>query len=181
MIHPRHMTNDELATELENLSPYHVVLPLFDEITRRLVGETRAASMEDGHREPDLLHPNDRKVLDLLEEYGLDDIETLEAEIDRCNVDYGLNDFLNSEEWHQWDSHHRTHDMAHSDPLRYDRCAKYAGYGCEGSTHAEIIADWRSAVDESGLGMFTKWRLHAEIDGTESWHKRNGSLNSVIN
>lgn len=179
MTHPRHMTNDELATELENSTPHHMVLPLVDEIIQRLQGKTRACPSENSYQSPEVIDADERRLLDLLEEYGLDSVDALEAEIGRCDGEYCLSDFLDSKDWQNWDAQNRE-SLHYVDCDRDRRCREAAEHGCDGSTHAEVIDDWRQAVEDSTLGLFTKWKLHAEIDATASWHKQNGSLDQQL-
>ena len=61
-----------------------------------------------------------------------------------------VNDFLHGGFWQSWDSENRSPGSAGmilADPERFDRCYEAAGEGCDGSTHAEIIEDWRAAVN----------------------------------
>ncbi|HSG04878.1 MAG TPA: hypothetical protein VLB09_00615 [Nitrospiria bacterium] len=83
-----------------------------------------------------------------------------------------------------------------------ERCREAAEHGAEGSTHAEIIQDWRDFLDqlesehrrelenqdkeeneiEADLAAFeeTLERITAEIDACEAWHEKAGSLHSEI-
>lgn len=76
-----------------------------------------------------------------------------------------------------------------NDPERMQRCHEAAGDGCEGSTHAEIIQDWReflnslTVMDEYRDGDLTQDEfdaIDAEIDACEAWHEKNGSLNEQV-
>lgn len=70
---------------------------------------------------------------------------------------------------------------------RFGRCYDAAEHGCDGSTHAEVISDWRGAfsnwLDERTRGSFS-WRkgerfgdaVRAYFDSVEAWHAANGSL-----
>lgn len=82
-----------------------------------------------------------------------------------------------------------------NDPDRMDRCDAAAESGSEGSTHAEIIQDWRDFLQtlESEALRSCQWHdrvtaeierriesINAEIDACEEWHEKNGSLHSEI-
>lgn len=77
-----------------------------------------------------------------------------------------------------------------NDPDRMERCHEAAEHGCDGSTHAEVIQDWRDFLDtlekdarrscetdaeETALEE-TVARITEEIYSCEAWHKANGSL-----
>lgn len=84
------------------------------------------------------------------------------------------------------------------DPDRADRRDKASENGAEGSTHAEIIQDWRDFLatlsefdpefhDQEDLENhdfdITKEQGEAigkEIDDCEEWHRNNGSLDQEI-
>ena len=79
-----------------------------------------------------------------------------------------------------------------SDPERMERCERAAEDGGDGSTHAEVIDDWRQAFKHwvrygrtgrnsmsAGYDRFeTAVLLH--FDRLEDWHKANGSLHQEI-
>lgn len=88
-------------------------------------------------------------------------------------------------------------DLFISDPDRANRIHEAAEHGAEGSTHAEIMEDWREyldqlkdehdrhawSIDDEAAGdayaaeiqtLFDS--IAAEIDNCEAWHEANGSL-----
>jgi len=82
-----------------------------------------------------------------------------------------------------------------SEPDRMDRCEEAAKEGGDGSTHGEIISDWREiaamlTVDdddevETDIAAMTITyddydRLGAAIDAVECWHYANGTLEDEI-
>lgn len=68
-----------------------------------------------------------------------------------------------------------------NDPERMTRCHDAAEYGCDGSTHRERIEDMRANVRalcgnrERMLACAMEY-----LSGVESWHQRNGSLDTEI-
>ena len=70
-----------------------------------------------------------------------------------------------------------------NDPERAERCDKAAENGCDGSTHAEIIGDWRHAFTDwirdrrswNGYPTFES-AVEMYLDELESWHEMNGTL-----
>ena len=82
-----------------------------------------------------------------------------------------------------------------SDPDRMERCHDAAEHGAEGSTHAEIMGDWREFLarleDEANRKAWAHDRVSAEIerrvaaitaeiDACEAWHEANGSLEEMV-
>lgn len=79
-----------------------------------------------------------------------------------------------------------------NDPDRMERCTNAAEHGAEGSTHAEIIEDWREYArqkyrdarqsldygDEAGEARLDEAEaiLDAEIDACERYHEAAGTL-----
>lgn len=81
------------------------------------------------------------------------------------------------------------------DPERMERCDAAAEHGGDGSTHAEILEDWREFLSrlEDEARRKAMWHdrvmaevqrrvasIHAEIDACEAWHRENGSLQEEI-
>ena len=81
------------------------------------------------------------------------------------------------------------------DAERMDRCHEAAEDGCDGSTHAEIMDDWREFLarleDEANRKAWAHDRIsaeierrvaaiHAEIDACEAWHEKNGSIDEMV-
>lgn len=92
-------------------------------------------------------------------------------------------------------------DLFISDPDRAERIHDAAEDGCDGSTHAEHIDDWREFVDDvRDDAMRQAWNMDAdegreavehdveawhdkitqEIDACEAWHEANGSLHEQV-
>lgn len=82
-----------------------------------------------------------------------------------------------------------------NDPDRADRCNEAAEHGCEGSTHYEIMQDWRDFLSD----LFRDYRrgndedeitdaeldaieasIDAEIDACEAYHETAGTLHEQI-
>lgn len=66
---------------------------------------------------------------------------------------------------------------------RADRCWDAAEHGCEGSTHAEIIGDWRDAfrwerrcLDNGKPHDRFEAAVEARFDAIEAWHEKAGTL-----
>lgn len=75
-------------------------------------------------------------------------------------------------------------DLCLSDPDRATRLWDAAEVGCDGSTHAEVIADWRRNAENA-----FRWdrRLPNVLDAielaildVEAWHEANGSLDDEV-
>ena len=81
------------------------------------------------------------------------------------------------------------------DPERMERCNDAAGHGADGSTHAEILQDWREFLSrlEDEATRAARWHericaeierraesIRAEIDACEAWHRENGSIDEEI-
>ena len=72
-----------------------------------------------------------------------------------------------------------------SDPERADRMDAAAESGADGSTHYEVIHDWREAFERyirygrQGYHQVPERfvaAVEAHFDATEAWHEANGSL-----
>jgi hypothetical protein len=87
---------------------------------------------------------------------------------------------LNSDAYQSFISDRLGNDLFLYDPERADRIYEYAENGCEGSTHAEIIEDWRDFVSCCNLPEKCKEPLLKEINDVEQWHEKNGSLDDII-
>jgi hypothetical protein len=96
----------------------------------------------------------------------------------------------------------RSSDEWINDSERMERCHNAAEHGGEGSTHAEIIQDWRDHLDnlendarrtienqdldDDGIEALLAGLVSCvaiitdEIDACESWHEKAGSLHSEI-
>lgn len=81
-----------------------------------------------------------------------------------------------------------------SSPSRMQRCHNAAEHGADGSTHAEVIGDWRDFLicleHRATRGMHhprveaeierRASAIRAEIDACEEWHASAGSLHEEI-
>lgn len=77
------------------------------------------------------------------------------------------------------------------DPERMERCDNAASDGADGSTHREIIEDWRKAFTHflryggkrnafsRGYDRFEA-AVNAHFDAVEVWHTKNGSIDEEI-
>ena len=103
-----------------------------------------------------------------------------------------LDDLIRSEGFQYFDSDRRGNQMFIDDPDRAERCYDAAENGSDGSTHAEVIQDWRDYLatlkvidpaypDETGDISETVFAaITAEIDACEEWHEKNGSLHNQL-
>jgi hypothetical protein len=87
------------------------------------------------------------------------------------------------------------------DPERAERIYNAAENGCNGSTHGEVIQDWRDFLNdrysvavydsqydaddllagkEYDITESTRAKIDKEIDDCEEWHIKNGSINQEI-
>ena len=81
------------------------------------------------------------------------------------------------------------------DQERMERCHEAAEDGAEGSTHAEVMQDWREFLsrleDEANRKAWAHDRVSAEIerrvtaineeiDACEAWHEEAGSLHEMV-
>jgi hypothetical protein len=108
-----------------------------------------------------------------------------------------LKDLYQSREYEYYINSKLGNDLFINDPDRADRIHEYAEEGLDGSTHQEIIEDWRDYLDtlkafdpefdddDEDLGKYditqeTYDNISKEIDETEKWHENNGSINKII-
>jgi hypothetical protein len=81
-------------------------------------------------------------------------------------------------------------DLYLSDPDRADRCDAAAEHGADGSTHREVIQDWRDAFSaylrdrhrnrRSEFPYRFESAVTAHFDACEDWHITNGSIDEEI-
>ncbi len=94
-----------------------------------------------------------------------------------------LSDFLRSDHWQAWGSDNRSAGsagMVLSDPERFNRIEDAAENGCDGSTHGEVIQDWRDALEcYTDLSEDETDSIAQEIDECEQWHVSNGSIDQT--
>jgi len=96
--------------------------------------------------------------------------------------------FINSEYFANWDNDNRSPGSAGiilNDPDRFDRIMDAAESGCEGSTHYEVINDWRKALDDWRFARKNGCErildaINAAIDAVETWHETSGTLHNAI-
>lgn len=74
-----------------------------------------------------------------------------------------------------------------NDPERMSRCSDAAENGCDGSTHYEVIQDWRSSFSDwmSDYHRHKEYELFVSavdsyFDDLEMWHETNGTLHLEI-
>ncbi len=91
-----------------------------------------------------------------------------------------LNDMLNSDAYQRWESVRLGNDLFINDPERAARIYEYAEEGLNGSTHDEVLQDWRDYIADANLPDVVKESLLAEVDAAEQWHIDNGSITDVI-
>lgn len=100
-----------------------------------------------------------------------------------------IDQLLNHPKWDSFIGSKLGNDLFINDPERAERLHEAAEHGGDGSTHYEIIEDWREFVDI--LFRDLPWddrdeveplrdTLDAAINDCESWHEKNGSLHEVI-
>ena len=106
-----------------------------------------------------------------------------------------LESLYRSQEYEYFISDKLGNQLFMTDPERAERLDVYAADGCNGSTHAEIIGDWREFLeslksfdpefdDEEGeydITMEQYRKIAAEIDDCEKWHIENKSIDTIIN
>lgn len=92
-----------------------------------------------------------------------------------------LSDFLDTQFWRDWDENNRQQFMV-SDPDRGRRCWEAAAEGSDGSTHQEIIGDFREAIQDAVrdgvIASSTAYRLEHETDRLEHTHELAGTLSN---
>lgn len=171
---PRQLTNKELAAVVES---GRGTTDTWIEVAARLRGESTASVQESVPRRR-FITDDEQKILDTLDGYELNDPETLGNELAALD-DPGIvtvSWFLDSIDWRAWNAIYRDCDMVLDDPERFDRCQAAAEDGSDGSTHREIISDWRRALQASSFGPITRMILSFRIDEVEQWHEQNGSI-----
>ena len=111
-----------------------------------------------------------------------------------------LNDLIDSDYFSAFESDKLGNQLFIDDPERADRIHQAAENGCDGSTHAEHIEDWREANQLAARGLYCAQFMNDgypkfladnlaeqlrdyiadEIDETEAWHEKNGSLQNQV-
>ena len=104
-----------------------------------------------------------------------------------------IDDFVRSEYFASWQAE-RIESGGYARPGsasrdRFDRCFNAAGYGADGSTHAEHIEDMRAAFhDWLRDSRRNRWAFPYRIEAAaeehwrelEAWHAQHGSLEQEI-
>ena len=91
-----------------------------------------------------------------------------------------LNDVIQSKEFDAFRSDKLGNDLFISDPDRAERIAEAAEHGSDGSTHEEVIEDWREFLATLKLPESVRVRIEDEIDSCEEWHAEAGSLSEQL-
>jgi hypothetical protein len=105
------------------------------------------------------------------------------------NTPRTIRDIIDAPDFHPFPS---SSDAWINDPGRMERCTNAAEHGADGSTHAEIMDDWREYArekyadarraldydDERGEARLDEAEaiLEAEIDACECFHEAAGTL-----
>lgn len=100
-----------------------------------------------------------------------------------------LDQLIASKEFQNYQSD-KLGDLWISDPDRAERIYDYAEHGCNGSTHKEVIEDWRDfikdvyshncSIENEDFKEKNLEAIEQEITDCEEWHNENGSLFEVI-
>ncbi len=90
-----------------------------------------------------------------------------------------INEMLNSDAYQRWESSRLGNDLFINDPKRAARIHEYAEEGLNGSSHAEVIQDWRDYISDSDFPEDVKACLLKEVDRVEEWHIKNGSIDEI--
>ncbi len=88
-----------------------------------------------------------------------------------------LHELINSREFDAYRGDKLGNDLFINDPERAERCYDAAENGSDGSTHAEIIEDWRdflATLDD--LSDSLREDIQQEINDCEAWHEKQGTL-----
>ena len=98
-----------------------------------------------------------------------------------------LDDFIRSDYFAAWDESNRDSFGYSRSPFNRDRCTRIydgAEHGAEGSTHGEIITDWREAFGDFQRDFDLPEKIintiEKEINDCETWHEKNGSLETQL-
>jgi len=103
-----------------------------------------------------------------------------------------LDDLIRSDGFQAFDSDRRGNQMFLDDPKRAKRCYDAAEFGSDGSTHREIIQDWRDYLgtlrvidpefpEENGdISEAICNTIISEIDACETWHIEHGTIDQQL-
>ncbi len=93
-----------------------------------------------------------------------------------------LTDLLESRYFESYRESVLGNDLFINDPERADRIHKASEFGTDGSTHGEVINDWRNCLDclarEIEIPDEIRESIDKEIDNCEQWHIDNGSIDN---
>ena len=131
------------------------------------------------------LVPKIDDLIDLNQQMDKYDIDLSLVVKDYKNFNMTLNDFLETEYWQDWDINNRESLTYQTDTQdRARRIYEAAEYGCEGSTHGEVIEDWIACLDDRDadleFGPLTVQRLMIEAERTRDWFEEDGSIDDII-
>ena len=100
-----------------------------------------------------------------------------------------IDDMLNLPQWHSFIESRLGNDLFISDPDRADRMHEAAEHGADGSTHYEIIEDWRDfardlfrslSMDDRDDEEKNYETLMDEINSCEEYHDGIGTLHNQV-
>ena len=112
-----------------------------------------------------------------------------------------LDEMIRSREFESYNESNLGNDLFINDPERGKRVYDAAEYGANGSTHGEVIQDWRDFLNDRfivkvydsqydaddllagksfDITESTRAKIDKEIDDCEDWHIKNGSINQEI-
>lgn len=96
------------------------------------------------------------------------------------NIPANLNEMFNTKEYQEFEASILGNDLWYHDSDRAKRIYNYAEDGMNGSTHEEVINDWREFLEFADYPEKVIEKLLNAIDGCEAWHEKNGSLYTII-
>lgn len=100
-----------------------------------------------------------------------------------------LDEMIRSRDFESYISDRLGNDLFINDPNRADRIWRAAEDGADGSTHAEVIDDWRDFLRDVWKDELSEDRdladeraalIESAIDAAEAWHEANGTLHQEI-
>jgi hypothetical protein len=100
-----------------------------------------------------------------------------------------IDELLNHPKWDGFIGSKLGNDLFINDPERAERIHEAAEYGSDGSTHYEIIEDWREFADMLFRSLPWDEReeaepssdiLHIAINQCKEWHEKNGTLHKQV-
>lgn len=91
-----------------------------------------------------------------------------------------IREMLESEDYESYIDSKLGNNLYINDPERAERISAYAERSADGSTHAEVIEDWRDYIASCDLSEEEKESILKEIDEVEARHEAAGTLNDII-